>query len=351
MDRTDTSYRRFERPALGHPVFHPDSVDWGAQLLGYPNSVRGSAWVLDVWTGDAGFVERIRLQAQEYDQHWAELRFAEGGVAGHLPGPDGTSRLGYAPSCPTTDAEEAAAGWLGFEPWEAKVETPVDATLDPSGRPYDATTDGAQVSRQALGTLVATDRSVFVTDAFYLPEELGQGIAAGVEFDAAPPGDIVLDATVLATTTPGSSGRQLYGIRLDVPSTTVDRWTEFETAYCTDGGTGRISSWRSLEQQGDVGEDVFGPDVWLGDDDDRAGNDTIVFSNGFGDGCFPMSRGLDSQGGTVALVVWNPIYPWRLMMPDGTPPPDVLRREAEIQECLEGRRAVVAWGYCLPSEG
>jgi len=83
----------------------------------------------------------------------------------------------------------------------------------------------------------------------------------------------------------------------------VDQWTPFEAVYCTDGSWGRISSLQSLDVATDLGQAIYDVDIWTGDLDSHVGNDTIVFFNGWGDGCFPSSRGLDASGNTVSFVV------------------------------------------------
>ena len=348
VDKAGAEFRRYELPAFEDPQAHPDLVDWGAQQLGFFGSVRGTSWVLDVWMRADGTVERLRLQTQEFAQHWTELRFVDGGLTTELPSPNGPNRLGYGPSCPTGGNEFEDLGWMGFEPWQASVATPVDASIDPEGRPYDATDYGGTILRRELGTLIAIDRAVYVTDAWVIPSDLASGPAIeAVTFDGAPPGDISLQATLLATTDDESTYEQAHGIRLDVAGGSVENWTAFETGYCTDGGTGRISSYQSLELTGMPDDEVFEETAWIGDLDRTPGHDTIIFSNGWGDGCFPMSRGLDSNGDTVSLVVWDPHYPWRLMIPDGVPPREVTDRENEIQACIDGKRRVEAYGFCF----
>ena len=72
-----------------------------------------------------------------------------------------------------------------------------------------------------------------------------------------------------------------------------------------------------------------------------APDDLVVFANGYGDGGFPMSRGVDADGRTVSLVIWDTSFPWRLAVPDGIPPPDVSRIEDQLQECLDGQRDLI----------
>lgn len=64
-------------------------------------------------------------------------------------------------------------------------------------------------------------------------------------------------------------------------------------------------------------------------------------------GGFPMSNGFDADGRLVEIVLPTLTYPWRLMVPDGTPPADVTKREDELLECLNGDRPVTVAGRCL----
>ena len=49
-----------------------------------------------------------------------------------------------------------------------------------------------------------------------------------------------------------------------------------------------------------------------------------------------MSRGLGADGVLVGLVVWDSRLPWRLGVPDGTPPLDVTTREDGYLDCMSG---------------
>ena len=59
-----------------------------------------------------------------------------------------------------------------------------------------------------------------------------------------------------------------------------------------------------------------------------------------------MARGVDASGQVVSLYIFDVRYPWRLAIPDGTPPPDVTLREQEYIECLDGTRDVLPNGEC-----
>jgi hypothetical protein len=89
-------------------------------------------------------------------------------------------------------------------------------------------------------------------------------------------------------------------------------------------------------------EDYFS--IVLNDADEDNKFDTLVFSNGFGDGGFPLSRGLDSEGELVAIVITSQMLPWRLTVPDGVPPPEVTAEEDRIATCPDDVYA----SSCLP---
>ncbi len=140
---------------------------------------------------------------------------------------------------------------------------------------------------------------------------------------------------------------QTNGFRLDmVGASPVERWGSFELAYGTDGGSGGVTTKYVLERNAGQPSNYeamndFDLDVQFADNDELSGLDSFVFANGFGDGSFPMSRGIDASGRLVALVIWTGVQPWRISVPDGTPPPDVSEREQEVADCLAGKRKLV----------
>lgn len=84
----------------------------------------------------------------------------------------------------------------------------------------------------------------------------------------------------------------------------------------------------------------------LFDFDGSPGIDTLVFANGVGDGAFPMSRGFDAARELASLLVRHPRDPWRLAVPDGTPPTDVSEREVQLRQRLAGTRPLDEFGNC-----
>jgi len=125
---------------------------------------------------------------------------------------------------------------------------------------------------------------------------------------------------------------RVLGLRLDAPGAEVVRWRSFQLAYGTDSAMGAVASeaaHRRLDEASwdDVLDRLLEDQLVDLDLDGTGGDDVVVFSNGFGDGGFPMSEGVDAEGRTVSLVIWNTIHPWRLAIPDGVPPPDVTRAE------------------------
>lgn len=218
----------------------------------------------------------------------------------------------------------------------------IGVALDPEGRPYDATDVGpleGAVEADPITTLLLPGGTVRVGP--------GEQVALGVLDDGDPEVSLVGDRAevVLLRTPAGSVPGRVLGLRLDVPGAEVAAWQPFEPAYATDGGMGGVAGGSVRPGAGEplvvVPED---DDVAAGDGDGRPGDDLVVFGNGFGDGTFPMSRGLDAEGRTVALLVWDTGFPWRLAVPDGTPPRDVVAREDQLAACLAGTRGLVDAG-------
>jgi hypothetical protein len=231
--------------------------------------------------------------------------------------------------------------------------------LDDDGRPYDAEVDPAtgpdQVRYEELGELrvpgghlrVMDGNALGVDPAFFadgaVPVEFGarERLQLGIIWEA-PPG---------AKGTEARAKEAVLGVRIDVPGTTVARWGRFETAYGTDGGTGGITTQSVIDAARDGWDETRayfddGEQVVFQDWDGIPGADSLMFSNGWGDGGFPMARGFDREGTLVSLVVWDPRYPWRLAIADGTPPADVTEREDQLRACLDGRRGIDNYGRC-----
>ncbi len=216
--------------------------------------------------------------------------------------------------------------------------------LDPSGRPYDAPIgEGTEVEPRLLDRFHITDGRLRVLDGNALEVRPTNADAHQVDF-----GVEELDVRIVweRLTIAGREREDVLGVRVEVPGATVARWGPFEPAYGTDGGVGAITS-QAVIDRAEAGPDVDLEQVLeVFDLDGEPGPDSMVFHNGFGDGGFPMSRGTDADGELVAMLIWHTRYPWRLAVPDGTPPPDVTEREQQLQECIDGTRLVDEHGRC-----
>lgn len=239
--------------------------------------------------------------------------------------------------------------------------------LDPTGRPYDTEIlegrEDTTTTFEAIGELHVPGGHLRVMDGNGLevdPWFFRDG-AVAVEFGAAE----LLDLGIIWEVWPRRSGpratdpppRGVLGVRLDVPGTEVARWGRFELAYGTDGGVGGITSQSTIDtaKEGwDEGSHVIeyesGFTFVLNDWDGVPGDESFIFANGTGDGGFPMTRGYDADDRLVSLIVWDPRHPWRLAVPDGTPPPDVTEREDQLLACMQGTRPIDNYGYCLHDE-
>jgi hypothetical protein len=130
----------------------------------------------------------------------------------------------------------------------------------------------------------------------------------------------------------------------------VVRWREDGYGYGTDAGLGAVTTAEWVARpKGD--ETAMSRVYWdelvdkqrltvTADMDGHDGLDTVVFSNGFGDGGFPSVAGYDAAGRRAQIVLWTAIVPWRLAFTEGAPPPQVTRRERALAACLAGRRRV-----------
>jgi hypothetical protein len=268
--------------------------------------------------------------------------------AANSPPPTPSTPTSWTPTThapPSTIAMEFTAEELGFE-------------VDQDGRPFDDKTFGHVVELEELGTLHVTDGRLRVLDGISII--IGPSPFEGELVDFSPHEE--LDLSVLWAHD-DSGNRGVIGVRVDVRGTRVERWQPFEDAYGTDGGMGALASEASLSAASDQAvaayaeddmleffvEDAFDSDITSFDFEEGSGTDALLFSNGVGDGGFPMSRGLDTHGDIASLVVWSLSYPWRLAITDGTPPQDVTDREEEILECMRGERAVAYtddWSHC-----
>ncbi|MCP4103024.1 MAG: hypothetical protein GY750_16635 [Lentisphaerae bacterium] len=228
--------------------------------------------------------------------------------------------------------------------------------LDEQGRPYDVAAD--------WGWQDGTVRVEEVADLFipggHVRTMDGNSLQVGPQFFADEAQAVefgtreLLQLSVVLETGEyeGQTWESVLGVRLDVEGEVVVGWEPFEYAYGTDGGVGGITAQSVLDDPDRTGPDdmLFDWDYdnnwYLGDHDGVAGFDTFVFSNGFGDGGFPMSRGLNHDGEIAALLIWDTRYPWRLAIHDGLPPVDVTLREDQFLECMAGIRLIDQWGQC-----
>ncbi len=147
----------------------------------------------------------------------------------------------------------------------------------------------------------------------------------------------------------------ILGLQLSVRGSTVERWSRFELAYQTDEGFAAVTSRAVIEwadQNLEFGEPLMEIDLSAGrpyllaDIDEEPGIDFLLFDNGGGEGSYRLTEGFDEDDQLVAVMLWDPRYPWRLAVPDGEPPPDVTEREDELIDCIEGRRLIDKWGRC-----
>lgn len=341
---TDDPFVRFESLPVSHSVL-PVEQTAGADQLGLPN--RRVVWVLDVWADEAGDIERLRAMTSTGD--WRELIFVESDT---WPQPD-------LDRCPE-QADATSRDWRGRDGWEPTLVVPLDVTLDPDGRPYDVAIDDAvTLEREQVGRLVVPDGKLRVVDGISIGVSINEMYPEEFQPVDFPITDIEHGVTELdvAVMFEVSNFTVPLGIRADIPGRVVERWGDWEFAYGTDGGLGGLVTQSLIgiarEKEWDVDtqpitfEDVpDSSDYFFADMDGIPGDDYLTFSNGFGDGGFPMAKGYDEAGDIVALVVWDNRYPWRLAVPDGTPPATVTAREAEFQRCIDDLTLVELDGSC-----
>lgn len=268
--------------------------------------------------------------------------------------------LGGAGSSATDSAADSAATPMSSIDVVRRTFTAaeLDIPVDPQGRPYDSGSllyGADRVDREPVASLVIPDGELRVMDGNHIevdPAFFGDE-ATVVDFDTE---ELVADVVWERFDDRGAS--TVLALVLSVPDATVERWQPLEFAYGTDGGLGGVTSQAVIEVAETLPDDDvdlfiddydFEAQVSHFDLDGQPGTDTIVFANGFGDGGFPMSRGLDTSGRLVALAITDTRYPWRLAFPEGTPPLDITQREDEIAECLAGERDVEVqgdWHWC-----
>jgi hypothetical protein len=249
--------------------------------------------------------------------------------------------------CMTTDSASVVPAPSAITPAPLRTITqPTTAAelgipLDPDGHPYDAPTDGGTASTRPYATLHIAGGRLRVLDGNALEVFPDAEEAVGVTF----PGQDELKVDIVWEKYP-QHGSAVLGVLVHPPhSPAVAHWGRYRDAYGTDGGVGGITSAAVTARATSLGfhrwaapKVDYNKQITLLNLDGRPGNDSMVFDNGYGDGGYPMSEGRDAGGRLVALLIWDPRYPWRLAVPEGTPPPDVVAREHQIADCIAGRR-------------
>jgi hypothetical protein len=217
------------------------------------------------------------------------------------------------------------------------------AWLDPSGRPYDVPNSEAPVPTPEV---IHVGRFQPDVDGTVL---VGDGIAVWIAREYRAIRDEFSSATFVRAEPlevdfiryRRPTGFTPEALRLSLPGEKVARWLPFESAYGTDGGLGGVANHDYFDlafahpNEAAALED-YDHDISSIDLDGDGLLDAITFTNGYGDGGFSMSRGLNGAGEVVALVIPTGQYPWRLTVPDGTPPPEITKTEDWIAGCLDG---------------
>jgi hypothetical protein len=226
----------------------------------------------------------------------------------------------------------------------------IDVTVDPSGRPYDRSLQkGGSIERRPLAVLHAPSRRVLFLGGESVPW-MPEGESAPITLAERPQRRYRVDAVWRRERIGGKRYEDIVGVVIVERDTPVVRWRELErVGYGTDAGLGAITTpeWaarreahpedgdRLYERLIDMSGRYFVDDV-----DGHEGADTLVFSNGYGDGGFPAVAGYDAAGKRSQIVLWTIAAPWRLAFPEGEPPPQVTKREETLAACLAGRRTV-----------
>lgn len=222
-----------------------------------------------------------------------------------------------------------------------------------TGRPYELqlgdSWEQLELVRTEIGTLVTDAGDVHVID--------GNLLELGVHDSPHPVVSFEQHELQVAELVLHQDGRPRWwaGVVIEDPHRSVVRWAEFELAFGTDGGAGGVfadavvphmEQWEADGRPSDLFVHTYdSPEPWIDQHATTSGFDSYVFSTG-GDGAFPMARGYAPDGSLAAVVIWGELYPWRLAFPGIEPPPDVIDREAELLECLQGRRGVTEGGTC-----
>lgn len=260
--------------------------------------------------------------------------------------------------------------------------TPADElgiVLDASGRPFDnyRGPDGTTTEQRLLARLQVGDEPLEVVDgdALYQPLLVTIEETESVDFRSVTELDLRIvwqQRPVSAATeekredegprfhpigNAADSDREesILGVLVSAPGATVTRWGPFEPAYDSNDGLGAVIGRAALQwadENLEFGEPLLADELpgdrpyQLVDLDGEPGFDLFLFDNGSGSGAQALAEGFNSDDELVAIMLWHPRYPWRLAVPDGSPPPDIVEREEELIDCIEGRRLIDRWGRC-----
>lgn len=229
--------------------------------------------------------------------------------------------------------------------------------LDPEGRPYDngAGAQGTVTEQRLLASMVIDDGRILLMDgeAFLSRAPIADADRETVNFR----NQTTLDVNIVwqRDAAEEDGPEQILGVRIGVRDAVVAEWGRFDEAYSASGGLGGVISRTAFDwarfnlSPGDTllpaGPTEDRPFV-LADVAGETGRDVLIFDTGEDTDDFVYADGFDEDGRLVAIMIWDGRFPWRLAVPDGTPPPDVTEREDELIDCIEGRRTIDRWGRC-----
>lgn len=252
----------------------------------------------------------------------------------------------------------------------------LEISVDADGRPYEVgyDPDRSTVDPRFATVLETGDEVVLIDgDGIYGDPEPALSVADDLRL----PGTEELRLTVLWAVPPDDDsggddegdgdGDELIGVRLDRPGSTVVEWREREQAFVGLSGIGVITVEPAVEgaiesfkaeEPAPLDPPTDDEPLLIADLDDRPGRETVVLdlaaapsatrpAFGRGGPRHLVSVGFDEDGVAASIVIAADSLPWRIVVPDGTPPPDVTEREDQLIACIEGRRLVDKWGHCI----
>lgn len=237
--------------------------------------------------------------------------------------------------------------------FEVTTAEALDIELDEDGRPFeiprswwadDVVPEIVSQLTVPRGDVVVLDGNALEVDPWFFRDQ-----ATSARF-----GSETLDLTFFWDGPASAEYRSPLAVLVAEPGAEIARWSAFEYGYGTDGGVGAVSAQSVVDAAESLGnrEMIAADEVdyeashQLFDLDEVPGIDSVIFSNGIGDGGYPMVRGFDRGGDLVAIVVWHNRHPWRLVFPEIEPPPTVRDRERELIECMAGERGVRYGSQC-----